>query len=102
MIRLSLACMLALAVGSAALAQSSDVAGSASSSGSTRSKTGLAKPPAGTTAQAPVKFNHNNDNTGIGANVPTLPQIALHPDATIGSGSPIAGPGGSSASPVGN
>ncbi len=102
MIRLSLACMLALAVGSAALAQSTEVAGSASSSGTTKSETGLAKPPAGTTARAPVKFNHNNDNTGIGANVPTLPQIALHPDVIIGSGSPIAGPGGSTGSPVGN
>lgn len=101
MIRLPLACVLALAVGSAALAQSTGDSATTSSKATTKTKTGIAKPPAGTTAPAPEKFNPN-DNSAIGANVPTLPQIALHPQATIGSGVPIAGPGGSTATPVGN
>jgi hypothetical protein len=89
MTRLLLLSVLGLSLGSAALAQTT----------STYSATGnknLGKPLT-TLGRAPVKL-HKNDYSAIGANVPTTPQIALHPSATVGSGTPLVGPGGSAKS----
>jgi hypothetical protein len=51
--------------------------------------------------RAPARLN-GMDKGPMGANVPTLPQIALHPTWTLGSGTPMAGPGGNTKSVVGN
>ena len=94
MLKLSLAGVLALAValGSAAMAQQD-------TNGTTT--TGIAKPPPGMVPPQPHKLDRNNPSSP-GSNIPTLPQVALHPDATIGSGVPLAGPGGTSRNPTGD
>ena len=101
--RFVLAWGLALGMGSVALAQNATTNGAtatatAQQNGTTQ--TGVAKPPQGTVAPAPHKTNPA-DNSAIGANVPTLPQIALHPTGTVGSTTAIAGPGGTTRSAVG-
>lgn len=96
MTRLPLACLLALALGTAALAQPATTSGTTS-----HTTTGLAKPPAGTTPRLHKKLNHTNASN-LGDNTPTLPQVALHPEATIGSPVPIAGPGGTARTPTGD
>ncbi|WP_297491876.1 hypothetical protein [Acidocella sp.] len=98
--RLILACVLGITAGGmipgGAMAQTASTAASA-----TTKSTGLAKPPPGTTAPQPRRLDHSNASVQ-GNNTPTLPQIALHPQATIGSPVPIAGPGGTSRSPTGD
>lgn len=64
-------------------------------------KSAIAKPPPGTAPPQAKRLPTDNASTP-GNNTPTLPQIALHPSATIGSPVPIAGPGGTSRSPTGN
>ena len=89
-----------------AVALSTSTAGSAlaqtaSTSGTTT--TGIAKPPPGTAPPQRRRIDRSGANMPpLGNNTPTLPQIALHPRATIGSPVPIAGPGGSSNNPTGN
>lgn len=100
MTRLPLACAFVLAFSSAAFAQNATTAtGSATTKGT--EQTGIAKPPAGTLPPQPKKRNPN-DYSNIGANIPTLPTIAQHPTATIGSGVELSGPGGTTHSAVGN
>jgi hypothetical protein len=70
-------------------------------SNSTTTNTGIAKPPPGTSAPLPKRLTHSNASV-LGNNTPTLPQIALHPTATIGSPVPIAGPGGTTTSQTGD
>ncbi len=90
----------ALAITLGASAGGSALAQNATSSGTT--STGIAKPPPGTAPPQPARIDHSHATTApLGNNTPTLPQIALHPGATIGSGTPVAGPGGSSSSPTG-
>jgi hypothetical protein len=67
----------------------------------TTQPTGISKPPPGTAPPSPKRLNRTNASV-LGNNTPTLPQIALHPTATIGSSIPIAGPGGTSSNPTGN
>ena len=99
MTRLPLACAFVLAMSSVAFAQTfTNATGSATTKGT--EQTGIAKPPAGTLPPQPKKRNPA-DYSNIGANVPTLPTIAQHPTATIGSEVQIVGPGGTSQSPVG-
>jgi hypothetical protein len=91
MTRIFLAALLAVAMGSAALAQPN----------SSTTETGTpGKPPAG--APVPPQSTRHDANSAIGANVPTLPQVALHPTATIGSPVPLAGPGGTTKNATGN
>ncbi|WP_297370615.1 hypothetical protein [Acidocella sp.] len=71
-----------------------------STSGTVSHNTGVAKPPAN--APLPKPKPKHDKNSGIGVNVPTTPQIALHPQATIGSNVPMAGPGGTTATGTGN
>ncbi len=35
--------------------------------------------------------------TPVGVNLPLTPELAMHPQGTIGSGTPVAGPGGTAA-----
>jgi hypothetical protein len=88
MTRVFLLSILGLSLGSAALAQTTPPANAYTAAGGSKAKSSLI-----TQGQVPVKTN-KNDNSAIGANVPTVPQIALHPEAPIGSGTPLAGPGG--------
>ncbi len=100
MIRMPLSVVLACVFGSAALAQTA--AGSAQITANPNSSVvqpGIAKPPAGTAAAKPSKQAPGASPTL--PNDPTLPQIALHPTATIGSPVPIAGPGGTTKSATG-
>ncbi len=55
---------------------------------------GVAKPPPGAPKPPPKVKRQPNGSSAVWANQPTLPQIALHPQPTIGSPIPIAGPGG--------
>jgi len=103
-----LATILSLAVGSAALAQpvtpsgqpESPVSNAAKASGTTIKGT------SGKTVRVPPgnmpATRNKAQGSAIGANVPTTPQIGRRPTGTIGSGTPIAGPGGTTQSPVGN
>jgi hypothetical protein len=99
--RVMLVGLLALAWGGNALAQTGAGNTSANLSGGVTKQTGIAKPPRGV---VPPQPRHTDRLSGprLGNNTPTLPQIALHPTATIGSPVPIAGPGGSSKFPTGN
>ncbi len=105
--RVFLASLLAAALGGGAMAQTAPTASvsagagsSANLSSSTTKKTGIAKPPPGTAAPSPKRIDPIN-GPQLGNNTPTLPQIARHPTATIGSPVPIAGAGGTSKYPVG-
>jgi hypothetical protein len=101
MIRIVLGMILAAGVGGAALAQST-ASGSAAVQANPNSSVvqpGIAKPPAGHPAPAPQK--QRPGTSPALPNNPTLPQLALHPTATIGSPVPIAGPGGTTKSPTG-
>lgn len=96
MIRVSLGVILAMGVGGAALAQSS-ASGAISITNDPNSSVvqpGIAKPPTGAPAQPAHVKRQATGSTAVWANQPTLPQIALHPTATIGSPVPIAGAGG--------
>jgi hypothetical protein len=97
--RIILTSLLALALGGAAMAQTSSA--NLSSGTTTQNKTGIAKPPPGTVPPSPRRINRMSGSQ-LGNNTPTLPQIALRPSATIGSPVPIAGPGGTSRNPTGN
>jgi hypothetical protein len=99
MTRLPLACVFVLAFSGAALAQTSATTSSATTTKSGE-QTGIAKPPAGTLPPQPFKRS-DSDFSNLGGNVSTLPTIAQHPTATIGSPVVISGPGGTSQSPVG-
>ncbi len=95
MIRVCLGVVLAVGLGSAALAQSS-ATGSTELTNDPNSSVvqpGIAKPPSDAPKPAHVK-RQPTGSSAVWANQPTLPQIALHPTATIGSPVPIAGPGG--------
>ncbi len=94
MSRFILAGILAASLGGAAMAQ--PINGT-----TTTQPTGISKPPPGTQPVAPKRLDHSNSSV-LGNNDPTLPQIALHPTATIGSPVPVAGPGGTSANPTGD
>jgi hypothetical protein len=85
----------AMALGGSALAQP------ALNGTTTTQPNGISKPPPGTVPPSPKRLDHTNSSV-LGNNTPTLPQIALHPTATIGSSIPIAGPGGTSSNPTGN
>ncbi len=101
MIRVSLGVILAVGLGGTALAQST-ATGSAEITANPNSSVvqpGIARPPAGHELQTPRK--QRPGTSPVLPNDPTLPQIALHPTATIGSPVPIAGPGGTTRSPVG-
>jgi hypothetical protein len=91
--RLCAASLILTLCASGALAQTS-------TSGTVKNNTGLATPPA-TLPQTPQKPKHD-ENSAIGANVPTTPQIALHPQPTIGTTTPLAGPGGNTSTGTGN
>lgn len=95
-----LVCMVAAALGGAAMAQTSATTNSGTTTHGT-SSTGIATPPPGTSAPLPKRLDHSNASV-LGNNTPTLPQIALHPTATIGSPVPVAGPGGTSSNPTGD
>lgn len=98
MTRLPLACVFVLSLSGAAFAQTStSTTGSATTKGE---QTGIAKPPAGTLPPQHFKRS-DSDFSNLGGNVPTLPTIAQHPTATIGSPVEISGPGGTTSSPVG-
>jgi hypothetical protein len=89
---------LALALGSilplsSALAQTSGT--------TTQQPTGISKPPPGTSPAGPKRLDQSNSSV-LGNNTPTLPQIALHPTATVGSPIPIAGPGGTTRNATGD
>ncbi|WP_298284891.1 hypothetical protein [Acidocella sp.] len=71
-----------------------------SMSGTVSHNSGVATPPAN--APGPKAKPKPDVHSGIGVNVPTTPQIALHPQATIGSNVPMAGPGGTTATGTGN
>ena len=89
------ACLVALGLGGAAMAQES-------STGTTTShNTGIAQPPPGTAAPAPKRLDHTNASVQ-GNNTPTLPELARQPEATIGSPVSIAGPGGTARTPAGD
>lgn len=101
MIRVSLGVILAMGLGSAALAQST-APGPAEVTANPNSSVvqpGIARPPAGHAAQRSAK--QRPGTSPVLPNDPTLPQVALHPTATIGSPVPIAGPGGTTNSPTG-
>ncbi|HTQ70093.1 MAG TPA: hypothetical protein VMH92_01185 [Acidocella sp.] len=101
MIRVSLGVILAMGLGGAALAQST-ASGSAEVTDNPNSSVvqpGIARPPSGHRTQKPAK--QRPGISPILPNDPTLPQVALHPTATIGSPVPIAGPGGTTQSPTG-
>jgi hypothetical protein len=93
MYRKILAVTLAIALGGTALAQTA--------SSTTTQQTGISKPPPGTSPPSSRRINHSANPSVLGNNTPTIPQIALHPTATIGSPVPIAGPGGTTRSPTG-
>jgi hypothetical protein len=100
MIRVPLGVILAFAFGGAALAQttSGSVQVPADPNGSVV-QPGIAKPP----GTAPVKKS-TKQRPGTSPtlpNDPTLPQVALHPTATIGSPVPIAGAGGTTKAATG-
>jgi hypothetical protein len=100
MIRVPMGVVLAFAFGGAALAQTA--AGSAQITANPNGSVvqpGIAKPPAG--KAAPKSAKQRPGTSPALPNVPTLPQIALHPTATIGSPVPIAGPGGTTKSATG-
>jgi hypothetical protein len=100
MTRLPLACVLALALAAAASAQTTSNASANAETTKKGEQTGIAKPPPGTLP--PQHFKRNPaDFSNLGGNVPTLPTIAQHPTATIGSPVEISGPGGTTQSPVG-
>ncbi|HQT46561.1 MAG: hypothetical protein B7X08_04635 [Acidocella sp. 20-63-7] len=88
MTRLFLLSVLGLSLGGAALAQTSPPSQAYTSSGGNKPKSSLI-----TEGEKATKTN-KNDTSGTSANVPTVPQIALHPQAPIGSGTPMSGPGG--------
>lgn len=101
MVRIFLGMILAAGLGGAALAQGTAV-GSAEMKTDPNSSVvqpGIAKPPAGYTVYT-VEKQLLGISSGL-PNNPTLPQIALHPTATIGSPVPIAGAGGTTKSAVG-
>ncbi len=112
--KIFMAGLLAAAVGGVAAAQNApqmpsnnsgsqnnaDARSSATLTGGTMKSTGIAKPPPGTAAPSPKRIDPIN-GPQLGNNTPTLPQIARHPMATIGSPTPIAGAGGTSKYPVG-
>lgn len=100
MIRVPLGVVLACMFGGAAFAQ--NAAGSVQITGNPNGSVvqpGIAKPPLGTVTQ---KSGKKRPGTSPALpNDPTLPQIALHPTATIGSPVPIAGAGGTTKSATG-
>ncbi len=73
----------------------------AQTSGTTTQQTGISKPPPGTAPPQTKRLDQSNASV-LGNNTPTLPQIALHPTATVGSPVPIAGPGGTTRNATGN
>lgn len=83
---------LALASGQAAMAQTSN-AGPDNPNSSVVTP-GVAKPPASAPKPKGKTKAQPTGSTAVWANQPTLPQVALHPTATIGSPVPIAGQGG--------
>ena len=96
MYRKILAYALAVALGgTGALAQT------VSNGTTTTQQTGISKPPPGTAPQSPKRLDQSNASV-LGNNTPTLPQIALHPTATVGSPVPIAGPGGTTRNATGD
>ena len=100
MIRVLVGVGLACAVGGAAFAQTAS--GSAQVTANPNSSVvqpGVAKPPAGTAA--PKSKKHRAETKPVLPNDPTLPQIALHPTATIGSPVPVAGAGGTTKAATG-
>jgi hypothetical protein len=99
--RVMLASLLSVALGGSTLAQTATGNTSANLSSGVTKQTGIAKPPPGTAPPQPRRINRLAGSQ-LGNNTPTLPQIALHPTATIGSPVPIAGPGGTAKFPTGN
>lgn len=93
--RIFLAMLLAAALGTAAAAQT------VTTNTGIGTQAGTAGKPPAKAPVTPVRVRHDV-NSAIGANVPTLPQIALHPTATIGSGTALVGPGGTSSETTGN
>ncbi len=95
MIRVSLGVILAAGLGGVALAQSAPPGstGAADNPNASVVQPGIAVPPGSVSKPAHVK-RQPTGSSAIWANQPTLPQVALHPTATIGSPVPIAGPGG--------
>ncbi|MDR3506197.1 MAG: hypothetical protein P4L52_08120 [Acidocella sp.] len=100
MTRLPLACVFVLALSGAAFAQTSATTTGSATTTKSGGQTGIAKPPAGTLPPQHFKRS-DSDFSNLGGNVPTLPTIAQHPTATIGSPVEISGPGGTTQSPVG-
>lgn len=80
---------------------SAQLSNSANNPNSSVVQPGIAKPPAG----IPSTTSSGKQQMGVPpnmANNPTLPQVAMHPSATVGSPVPIAGPGGTTNSVAGN
>jgi hypothetical protein len=96
-----LAYVIAAAVGASALGSTAMAQTELNNGTTTTQPTGISKPPPGTSPTQPKRLDRTNSSV-LGNNTPTLPQIALHPTATIGSSIPIAGPGGTSSNPTGN
>jgi len=101
MYRRILACGLAVALGVALFGALGGDALAQTAVGTTTQQTGISKPPPGMVPPAPKRLDHSNSSV-LGNNTPTLPQIALHPTATIGSPIPIAGPGGTTRNATGD
>ncbi|GAN78923.1 hypothetical protein [Acidocella aminolytica] len=96
--RLGLALAVVLAPGGMAWAQAS-VSGSTQITGNPNGSVvqpGIAKPPSGHEEKTPSKKPAGRSATL--PNDPTLPQIAVQPSPTIGSGVPISGAGGTTKS----
>jgi hypothetical protein len=103
MIRVSLGVILAMGLGGAALAQSTATGSATLTNDPNESvvQPGIAKPPVSAPAKPAHIKRQATGSSAIWANQPTLPQVALHPTATIGSPVPIAGPGGTTKSVTG-
>jgi hypothetical protein len=99
MYRRLLTSALAIALGS--VAPLSSALAQTSVGGTTTQQTGISKPPPGTAPAGPKRLDQSNASV-LGNNTPTLPQIALHPTATVGSPVPIAGPGGTTRNATGD
>src|ERR1700727_3153748 len=92
---------LAIALGSMLPAGNALAQTPVSSGTATTQQTGISKPPPGTAPPGPKRLDRSHGSVQ-GNNTATLPQIALHPTATIGSPVPIAGPGGTTRNATGD
>lgn len=100
MIRVGVGVVLAMSLGGVALAQGTGAANVTDNPNNSVVQPGVAKPPANAPQPANVKPQPNG-SSAVWANQPTLPQVALHPQATVGSTTPVAGPGGTTKARVG-